>query len=203
MREGILGGTFDPIHNAHLHVAKEARERLGLDVVLFVPARVPPHKRNRPLTDATHRLRMVELAVEGCAAFEVSDVELSRTGPSFSVDTVASEKSRLGEDAEIFFLVGADQARELATWRDLPRLTSLCRIVPINRPGFSLEGLGRLEMVIGREKTDRIVSSILEIPPMDVSATEVRRRVRAGEPIDEMVPAAVARYIEAHGLYRD
>ena len=203
MREGILGGTFDPIHNGHLHVAAEALRGLALDGVLFIPARVPPHKRDRPLSDARHRLRMVTLAVENRSHFEVSDIELKRSGPSYSVDPVAAEKERLGGEAEIFFLVGADQAGDLATWHHLTRLVGLCRIVPVNRPGFSLDGLEELTKVLSAKQVRELKSSVLDIPPMDVSATDVRRRVREGDEISGMVPAAVERYIRDQGLYRD
>jgi len=202
VREGILGGSFDPIHNGHLHVAREARRRLGLDRVLFVPARVPPHKQGAEVSAPEHRLAMVRLAVAGEPGFEVSDVELRREGPSYTIDTVEAELSRLGAGAEIFFLVGADQALELDTWKRIRELAELCTLVPVTRPGFRLEELDRLSRTLPAELVARIKSAALDIPPSPISSTEVRRRVRAGRSIERLVPPAVADYIVAKGLYR-
>jgi nicotinate-nucleotide adenylyltransferase len=203
MREGILGGSFDPIHNGHLHVARECRTRLALDRVLFVPARVPPHKQSVLLTAARHRLEMVKLATRDTSGFEVSDAELTRTGPSYTVDTVSAELARLGEGAEIFFLMGADQAFELHLWHNVRKLAQLCTLVPVTRPGFALERLDALAADLPAEMVKELKSAATEIPPADVSSTEIRRRVRAGENISELVPAAVEEYIRAHNLYRD
>ena len=203
MREGILGGSFDPIHNGHLHVARECRTRLALDRVLFVPARVPPHKQSAPLTDARHRLEMVRLAIDGIAGFEVSDAELGRTGPSYTVDTVAAELTRLGEGTEIFFLMGADQAFELHLWHDVRKLSRLCTLVPVTRPGFVLDRLDELKPHLPAGMVRKLKSAATEIPPVDVSSTEIRRRVRVGESISGHVPPAVAEYIRTHKLYRD
>ncbi len=202
MREGILGGSFDPIHNAHLHVAREAMKRLSLDRVLFMPASRPPHKKDRALTPGDARLAMVKLAIAGASGFDVSDAELRREGPSYTIDTVSVELSRLGQGWEIFFLVGADQALELDTWYRIGTLVTVCTLVPMTRPGFRLADLDRLSERLPLDVVRRIQASALEIPPMDVSSTEVRRRVKEGKSIDGLVPAAVADYIRERGLYR-
>ncbi len=202
MREGILGGSFDPIHNAHLHVAREAQRRLALDRVLFVPARRPPHKHDRALTPAEHRLAMVKLAIAGIPGFDASDAELRRKGPSYTIDTVSAEIARLGAGWEIFFLVGADQALELDTWHRIGELATLCTLTPVTRPGFRLADLDRLSARLSAEVVAKIRSSALDIPPLDVSSTEIRRRIREGRGIAELVPPAVAEYIRQHGLYR-
>jgi nicotinate-nucleotide adenylyltransferase len=202
VREGILGGSFDPIHNAHLHVASEAARRLALDRVVFIPARVPPHKQGRALSDAARRLEMVRLAIAGNRAFDVSDVELRRTGPSYSVDTVTTELARLGEGTEIFFLVGADQALELHTWHKVRTLAKLCTIVAVTRPGFRLDALDELRGRLPDGMVDKLKSAALDIPPADVSSTDIRRRVREGKSISGLVPPAVEQYIRRHGLYR-
>jgi len=201
MREGILGGSFDPIHNGHLHVARECRTILMLDCVVFVPTRVPPHKQDLPLTDARHRLEMVRLATRGTAGFEVSDEELRRTGPSYTVDTVSAELARLGEGAEIFFLMGADQAFELHLWHNVRELARLCTLVPVTRPGFPLDRLDELKSSLPAGVVRKLKSAALEIPPVDVSSTEVRRRVRAGMSVSALVPSAVEEYIRQHRLY--
>ena len=202
MREGILGGSFDPIHNGHLHVAREAMARLGLDRVLFVPARVPPHKQGVAVTAAEHRLAMARLAIAGAPGFEVSDAEIRRDGPSYTFDTVTAELARLGAGWEIVFLVGADQALELGTWHRIGELLQICAVVPVTRPGFRLDDLGRLARPLGVELAAKVKAASLEIPPADVSSTEIRRRVRAGEDIAALVPRKVAEYIGAHKLYR-
>lgn len=202
MREGILGGSFDPIHNAHLHVAREARKRLALDRVLFVPARVPPHKRDAAVSDPEHRLAMAKLAVAGEAGFEVSDAELRREGPSYTIDTVEAELSRLGAGAEVFFLVGADQALELASWRRVGDLVKRCTVVPVTRPGFRLSDLDRLTPKLSPDAVARIKAAALDLAPMDVSSTDIRARVRDGRSIADLVPPVVAEYIQRHNLYR-
>jgi nicotinate-nucleotide adenylyltransferase len=201
MREGILGGSFDPIHNGHLHVAEECRTRLLLDRVLFVPACVPPHKQNLPLTDARHRLEMVRLAIAGIVGFEVSDEELRRTGPSYTVDTVSAELARLGKGAEIFFLMGADQALELHLWHNVRELARRCTLVPVTRPGFALDRLDELKTRLSAGIVRQLKSAALDIPPVDVSSTEIRRRVRAGIDISQFVPPPVEQYIRQHQLY--
>lgn len=203
MREGILGGSFDPIHNGHLRAAEECRRRLSLDRALFVPARVPPHKRDVPLTDARHRFEMVRLAVARVPGFEVSDAELTRMGPSYTVDTVSAELARLGEGAEIFFLMGADQALEIHTWHNVTQLARLCTLVPIPRPHFSLNDLDQLKGSLPADIVHALKAAALDMPPVDISSTEIRRRVREGTNISEFVPPAVEEYIRTHRLYRD
>jgi nicotinate-nucleotide adenylyltransferase len=201
LREGILGGSFDPIHNGHLHVAAECRRRLALERVVFIPARVPPHKPSS-LTGAAHRLEMVKLAVDGLPGFEVSDVELRRKGPSYTVDTVSADRERLGEGSEIFFLIGADQAFELHTWYRIATLAKLCTLVTVTRSGFRLDALDRLREKLPAEIVEALKASALGIPPMDISATDIRRRVREGKSIADLVPPAVEEYIRREGLYR-
>ena len=203
MREGILGGSFDPIHNGHLHVAGECRRRLSLDRVLFIPARVPPHKQEVSLSDAEHRLEMVRLAIADVPGLAVSDAELKRTGPSYTVDTVADELGRLDKGAKIFFLMGADQALEIHTWHNVEKLARLCTLVPIPRPHFSLRDLDQLKTKLPAYLVQNLKLAALHIPRVDISATEIRRRVRAGESISELVPPAVEEYIRKHQLYRD
>jgi nicotinate-nucleotide adenylyltransferase len=203
VREGILGGSFDPVHNGHLHVAGESLRRLSLDRVVFVPARLPPHKLDVPLSDAMHRLKMLELAVAGTSTFEVSEVELRRAGASYTVDTVETELARLGEAGEVFLLIGADQAADLGDWHRVGELVRLCTVVVVSRPGFAPARLERLRTRLSAEAVEKLASAALDIPPVDVSSTEIRRRVRAGRSITGLVPAAVESYIRTHRLYRD
>lgn len=189
MRIGVLGGTFDPPHIGHLIVAQDAWSALGLDRVLFMPAAVPPHKRGRVSTPAEVRLAMVEAACADDPRFEASDLEIRRGGTSYTVDTLRALKERDPQGA-LFFLVGADQFRELHTWRSPLEIARLAELVALSRPGFPIEE-PRLELPYRR----------LDVTCVGVSATEIRRRVAAGEPIRYLVPPAVEAIIRARGLY--
>ncbi len=189
MRIGILGGTFDPPHIGHLIVAQDAWNALGLDRVLFVPAAVPPHKRGRVSTPAEVRLAMVEAACADDPRFEASDLEIRRGGTSYTVDTLRALKERDPQGA-LFFLLGADQFREIHTWRSPEELVRLAELVALSRPGYP-----NVEPQIG------LPYRRLDVTCVDISATEIRRRVVAGEPIRYLVPEAVEAIIRAHGLY--
>ncbi len=195
MRLGILGGTFDPIHNAHLFIAEEARVELGLDQVLFIPNRLPPHKPAKSLTPANHRYRMTELATSSNRHFACSGIEIERGGPSFSVDTLNLLAHQL-PTAEFFFITGMDTVAEIGTWRRPEEVLRLCKIAGIARPGFDaalvLTGLPA-------SYAKRIVP--LEATHLDISSTEIRERVRKGLPIRYLTPDPVVEYIAEYGLY--
>jgi nicotinate-nucleotide adenylyltransferase len=194
-RIGLLGGTFDPIHNGHLAAAHAALECARLDQVLFVPAAQPPH-RPPAVAGAEQRLEMCRLAIAGDARFAVSDVELTRAGPSYTVDTLAELHSLFPAD-ELFLILGWDAARLFPTWRRPDAVRSLASIVVVARPGSRAPEKADLGPV-GLEGDG--VSICLE-PTPDLSASEIRRAVGAGEPITGQVPPAVEQYIAAHGLY--
>ncbi|RLC61804.1 MAG: nicotinic acid mononucleotide adenylyltransferase [Chloroflexota bacterium] len=198
-RIGVLGGTFDPIHIAHLAIAEEARTQLGLDKVVFVPAGLPPHKMDVHVSPAEHRLAMVELAIAGNPHFEVSRVDIDRFGPCYTVDTIALLREEWGPDVEIYFIMGSDSLADILTWHKPDRLIRLCRIVAVGRPGYRVD-MDELERCLpGASQRILFINS----PQLDVSSSEIQRRVRAGESIKYQVPEAVERYIYEHGLYRD
>lgn len=198
MKIGMLGGTFDPIHLAHLAVAEEARTRLELAGVIFVPAGQPWLKANRPISVAEHRLQMVRLAIAGKPYFKLSTVEIDRDGPSYSVDTVAELRGQLGAGDELFFILGWDSLAELPLWREPARLIQMCRLVVVPRPGYLAPDLNQLEAKIpGLSR--RVI--LMDKPQMDISATEIRNRAARGLPLDHLVPEPVARYIKEHRLY--
>ncbi len=201
IKVGLFGGSFDPIHCAHLVVAEQARERLGLERVLFVPGRRPPHKLDKQLAPAEHRLRMVELAIAGHPAFEACDVELRRDGPSYSLVTVQGLRAEHA-DWELYFLIGADTLPELPTWHRLGELAALCRFAVFARPGESLDEVAPLRGVLSDAAIAAIRSRSFATPLLEISSTEVRRRVREGRSARYLVPEAVRRYILEHGLYR-
>jgi nicotinate-nucleotide adenylyltransferase len=196
---GILGGTFDPIHVGHLALAREAQRALGLERVLFVPNADPPHK-DRDVTAPEHRAEMVRLAIEGEPTFVLSRTELDRPGPSYAVDTVAevAGRSRAEGRPEPWFLLSVEAFRDLPSWRDPRRILELARLALAPRPGAlppDADWIARHFPGLEPRVT------LLEGPNIDVSATDIRARIRRGQRIDQLVPAVVARYIEDRGLY--
>lgn len=200
---GIMGGTFDPIHVGHLAAAEEAREVLGIERVLFVPAGVPPHKPDRFVTRAAHRVRMVELAIADNPAFELSRLEVDRTGPSYTVDTVellVARERKAGREPDVTVILSAESFLGLPTWSEPERLLRQCRLAIVPRDGFPTMGRPWVEEHFpGFE--ERI--TFLDAPRFKLSATEIRARVLAGRSVRYLVPDAVIRYIEDHALYRD
>lgn len=202
MRIGILGGTFNPVHIGHLIIAEEVYYRHGLSRVIFIPAGIPPHKGAENLTEAHHRYEMVKLATKDNDHFEVSDEEVSREGKSFTIDTVDANPERYGKDSDLHLIVGMDTVNELPTWKDIKRLSTLCRIVVVNRPGNTLANLDQLIPVMGKEKVEEIKRIHVEIPPIGISSTDIRNRLKKGLHTRYIVPSEVRQYIEKHGLYK-
>jgi len=199
MRVGVLGGTFDPIHIGHLAAAEEARVRLDLERVVFVPANLPPHKLHLHVTATEHRLNMVRLAIADNPRFVLSRVDVDRFGPSYTVDTIELLRDEYGPNGELYFIMGADSLTEFLTWHKPERLIRLCRIAAMTRPGYrvDLKELNRLlPGAIARVQ-------LLEMPLLEISSSDLQQRVRMGLSIKYLVPAAVEAYIQQHGLYQD
>jgi nicotinate-nucleotide adenylyltransferase len=199
---GILGGTFDPIHLGHLAIAEEARETLGLERVLLVPAAHPPHKPGRPITDAGHRLAMAELAVAGNPALAVSPIEIERGGPSFTVDTLAELRAGRDGAAPLWFILSTEALAGFMSWRDPDRILELARLAVM--PRGEGEGDGVDDAWIAARfpgRVDRV--RFLAGPLLPISGSVVRRRVAAGRSIRYLVPDPVARYIADHALYAE
>jgi nicotinate-nucleotide adenylyltransferase len=194
VRLGVFGGTFDPIHLGHLRAAENALEALALDRVAFVPAAVPPH-RALPASSVLDRYAMTALATAGHPRFAVSDIELRREGPSYTVDTVAALRAECPED-EVFVIVGSDTFPEMSTWKDHQRLFSLCTVAVVSRPG---EGGTAAGPEGGRARPG---VAHVEGPGLAISATAVRERVRQRGSVRYLVPDAVADYIAKRPLYR-
>lgn len=193
---GVLGGTFDPIHNGHLAMAEEVRVRLRLMEILFVPAGHPWLKLDCPVAPAEHRVEMVRLSLEGKPYFKLSTIEVERPGPSYTVDTIAGLKSQRND--ELFFIMGWDSLAQLPQWKEPSRLISLCRLVAVPRPGIPLPDVNVLEVAIPG-LSGRVI--VLHRPRIDISATVIRERVAVGLSIHDLVPEAVERYIQEHRLY--
>lgn len=200
IRIALMGGTFDPIHYGHLIAAETVRFALNFDKVIFLPARTPPHKQKIIVSDARHRYAMVEMATISNPYFEVSSMELNREGSTYTVDTIRELRSKLGWDAEIFFIIGSDAVFEILTWKNPEELLSMCSFVAVTRPGYDKDKLySRIE-----ELKKQYNSSIIpvEIPAYAISSSEIREKAANGESIKYMVPESVEYYIKKNNLYR-
>jgi nicotinate-nucleotide adenylyltransferase len=206
---GVLGGTFDPIHNGHLAAAAAAQRALGLDRVRFIPSARPPHRTDSPGASGYHRLQMIALAVADTPGWEASSLEINREGRSYTFDTLTTIARDEGlSPSRIFFITGADAFAEIATWHRYPDVLDRAHFVVVARAGTALEGLrARLPHLAPRMTANALDAStprviLLEAQTPEVSATDIRRRVANGESIDELVPSAVAAYIDRNSLYR-
>lgn len=192
VRIGIMGGVFDPIHVGHLFTAEEARINYCLDKVIFVPCLNPTHKRNDQVTDVKHRLKMSYLATETNPYFEVSKIEINRSGPSYTIDTIKEFRSIYGWDAKIFFITGADAFLEIESWYKKEELLTMCQFVAATRPGYDLNKL---------HNNFKKVLKIMEIPLLAISSTDIRNRIRNSLSIKYIVLEEVRDYIYKNELY--
>lgn len=198
-RLGILGGTFDPIHFGHLDAADAARRALQLDRVLLIPSFDPPHRPTDPMASGFHRFALVALAIQGNDALSASDMELTRTGPSYTADTLRAVARQGWRPSQIFFILGSDAFAEIATWREYPAVLDTANFVVIARPGTTLDAAtARTPSLRGRLGQSIF---LVEARTRDVSSSTIRARLATRQPIDDLVPDAVARHIAAHHLY--
>lgn len=192
LRIGLFGGTFDPIHLGHLVLAEQCREQLALDEVWFIPAGTPPHKPAVGRTPGQQRLTMVQLAITGHPAFHVTDLELQRTGPSFTVETLAEVRS-LRPQAQLWWLLGADMLHDFSNWREPERIITMARLGAVNRGG----------VVTGCPDRWAVHVDAVTIPALAIAARDLRHRVAQGQSIRYLVPRAVEEFVHEHGLYRE
>lgn len=205
-RIGLYGGSFNPIHFGHLIPALAAAEQLGLDKLIFVPSAHPPHKPpGGALAAPEHRLEMVRRAIAEVGVFDVSDIELKRSGPSYTIDTIAAFRQEFGLDVLLHWLVGADSLAELATWHRAGELVDACRVVTMARPGWPIEpAIERLRAGrrLSEDQIARLAGGVLTTPNIEIAATAIRHRIASGKTVRFFVPGGVLHYIEQHGLYR-
>jgi nicotinate-nucleotide adenylyltransferase len=197
MKMGILGGTFDPPHNGHLHLAESARRVLKLDEVVFIPAKQPPHKLDDPISPLPIRVAMLECALHGHPKFVISMIEAEREGPSYTVDTLRELRKTAGKDAELYFIMGEDSLKNLPTWHLPEEIVKLAHLAVLQRPGYDANVEALEQKVKGVEKSVVLLDGF----EIEISSTDIRERVRCHESIAELVPDCVAEYIEQHHLY--
>jgi nicotinate-nucleotide adenylyltransferase len=186
---GIIGGTFNPIHLGHLILAEEAREKIGLDRIVFVPANLPPHKSNGEIIAAAHRLKMLKLAIKGNAYLSISDIEIKRGGRSYTIDTI-KEFNKIYQGDELYFIIGSDLFKYLSEWKDLKEINQLVKFIVATRPGYPLENL-----------PDYIAK--VDIRAVDISGFEIRQCIKQNRSFRYLVPEAVRQYIIKKGLYKN
>lgn len=202
MKIGLMGGTFDPIHNGHLVTAEEARYQFDLEKVIFIPSARPPHKMERRRSPIEDRYSMVELAIVENAHLSISTLETEREGLSYTIDTLREIHRVYGEEVELFFITGGDAILEILTWKDPGEILAESQLIAATRPGYSLERLKKAlpefnsngEPAMGRVHA-------MEIPALSISSTDIRERVREGRPFRYLVPELVWEYISDKGLY--
>jgi len=205
---GILGGTFNPIHIGHLIIAEEVKGIFSLEKIIFIPCAQPPHKVEEEIAPADHRYQMTQLAIKDNPSFIISRLEIERGGKSYSVETVKALQEIFGESAKFYFITGADAILEISTWKNFEELLRICQFIALTRPGYSLfpdddqssEGLARRLKI---EPT--LVGNIhlLRIRAIEISAQEIRERIREGKSIRYLVPREVEEYIYTYRLYQN
>ncbi len=213
---GILGGTFNPIHYAHLAAAEEVRSRLELDRILFVPSYLPPHKLEEDVPSAVQRLEMVKLAIADNPSFEPSDIEINRGGKSYTIDTIEALQET-NPDVELYFIIGLDSFLDIQTWHDWKKLLTLCCFVVLSRPGYRFIDLVKIDFMKHAEKelasldaghlahtmvrSGALIIWLEMVPLYDISSTDIRRRVKQGRSIKYLLPETVEIYIMNNRLY--
>ncbi len=201
-RVGLMGGTFDPVHYGHLVVAEEVYAALDLAEMLFVPAGQPPHKPNRVVTGAQHRLAMLELAIAGNPHFSISRVDLDRPGPSYTVETLRLLREQWGELTALYFVIGWDSLEDLLTWYDPAGiLQQLSYLVAVRRPGYN-EHEGYRDSLEARLPGIKQRLLVVPAPQFDISSTDLRQRVAENRPIKYQVPESVEQYIKQYKFYQ-
>jgi nicotinate-nucleotide adenylyltransferase len=196
MRLGIFGGSFDPVHNAHLAIARACQRQAELDEVWFMPTAIQPLKRHGPQATNAHRVEMLRLAIDGEPSWQVCTIEIDRGGLSYTVDTLRQIHEEL-PGTDLFFLIGTDALQDVAKWKEPREIFRMAAPLVVCRAAQALPNVDQLKSLC----TESVQPQSIEMPASDVSSSEIRRRVAAGEPIDDLVPDAVATFIAQHKLY--
>lgn len=197
----LFGGTFDPIHLGHTTVAADAAKNIGADKLVFIPAKRSPLKGFLPRASDEDRLEMITLATADEKSFQVSDFELKKPAPSYTLETVLEFRREYGEQASIYWLVGADGVDDLAYWHMIVELIDACNLTTMYRAGCKPPNFARFEAVWGRRRVEKLEQNIVQTPLVDISSTDIRKRLAEGRNVTKMLHPAVSSYISQHGLY--
>lgn len=201
MKIGILGGTFDPVHTGHIELAKAVMTARRADKILFIPNASPPHKLGRTITSYEHRVRMLELALGDCDKAELCEIEAQETDPNYTVDTVRKLRILYGNETEFLLIVGSDEIRGLADWKEPRKLLESVDVLVVSRTGWNLDEINCLADSLGRDAVEKLKSTTLSVDLPDVSSTDIRERAASGDDLARDVAPPVARYIATHKLY--
>lgn len=199
MKIGLMGGTFDPIHNGHLVLAEQVRTRFQMDKIIFIPAGNPPHKDS--MASKEHRYKMTQLAIEDNEFFELSRIELDQDHKTYTIDTVLKLREMYGNETEVYFITGADMIIDLPTWKNFSELVHLCKFIGSTRPGVEDKELSdQINSLVKDYKAD---ITITQVPALAISSTDIRRRVKYNLSIRYLLPKSAEDYIYEHKLYID
>jgi nicotinate-nucleotide adenylyltransferase len=198
----LFGGTFDPIHLGHTTVAGDAAKHIGAEKIIFIPAKRSPLKGFLPRASDNHRLQMISLAIAEQKSFEVSDCELKKPAPSYTLETVREFQAEYGSDTLIHWLMGADSIEDLTYWLGVVELIDTCNLITMYRAGCEPPDFAKFEALWGPKRIEKLQQNIVQTPLIDISSTEIRNRLAAGRDVTDMLHPAVADYIRKHGLYQ-
>lgn len=198
----LFGGTFDPIHLGHTTVAADAAKHIGAEKLVFIPAKRSPLKGFLPKANDDDRLEMITLATADEKSFQVSDFELQKPAPSYTLETVRKFQQEYGDEASIYWLIGADGIDDLAYWHMIVELVDACNLTTMYRAGCEPPNFTKFEAIWGRRRVDKLQQNIVQTPLVDVSSTEIRKRLAEGQDVTRMLHPAVSDYISQHGLYQ-
>ena len=197
----LFGGTFDPVHTGHIDVAQAAAKKIGAKKVIFIPARRSPHKDQKPSAPDNDRIAMLQLAIEGNSLFQISSVELNRAEPSYTIDTIHQLKQKFGDDCELYWLIGADMLKSLLLWHKIIELMNECNISVMNRGGYEKPDFDSLTGKLDKEYIEKLKKNMIETPFIEISSTEIRRKLADEEDVSKYLHPDVWDYIKKFRLY--
>lgn len=197
----LFGGTFDPVHTAHIEVAQSAAQIIVASKIFLIPARRSPHKEQKPFAPDNDRIAMLKLAVAGKSLFQISSVELNRTEPSYTIDTIRYFREKYGSDCQLYWLIGADMLKDLPKWYKIDDLMKECTICVMNRGGFDKPDFNGLAGKLGTENVEKLRKNMIETPLFEISSTDIRQRLLEGKEVSQHLHQEVLNYIKAHRLY--
>ena len=200
-KTALFGGTFDPVHNGHVEVAQFAAEKIGAEKVILVPAKRSPHKNSKPIACAEDRIKMISLAIAGRDNFEISDCEITRPEPSYTLDTVEYFRGKYDYEGELYLLIGADSLEDFAKWYKVMDLIDICNICVMLRAGVERPDFAHFVQIFGQRRSEKLSKNVIETPLINISSTDIRNKIAARQNVEKMVCPDVLKYITENGLY--